>query len=112
MELKDILEELVGAEEEASQIISKSRQEADRIVHEAREKFASEREARLSEAREQAGSITETARSSGEAEAGQIQDKGRAERDRMNKRYEEKIDSVIEALVGEIAEHYARREEN
>jgi F-type H+-transporting ATPase subunit b len=111
MELKDILTELIGAEQEAERVISRARKEAERILSESRENFNSERESRLADAREQARSVTESARSSGETEANQILQKASVERERINKRYEEKVDGLIEALVREIAEQYSRQGE-
>lgn len=109
MELKEILTQLLGAEHEANRVIEESQKEASGILQSVRDDFAGEREDRLRSAHEQAKATVETARNAGAAEASQILAMGEDERKKMNLRFNEKANQVVEDLVNEIAQEYSRQ---
>ena len=51
----------------------------------------------------------ETALNSAQTEAHQIAELGKEERGRMQRRFEENIDSVINSMVSEIADNYSSK---
>ena len=104
--LQEVLAVLLGAESEAKRVVEDSKSESERFLRAAQEKFASERENQMASAREQAKGILETALNSARTEAEQIAELGREERLRMQKRFEENVDSVVESLVTETAKKY------
>lgn len=63
----------------------------------------------MASAREQAKGIMETALNSAQTEAHQIAELGKEERGRMQRRFEENIDSVINSMVSEIADNYSSK---
>ena len=79
------------------------------MLQTAQEKFASERANQMASAREQAKSIMETALSSAKTEAVQIANLGKEERARMQKRFEENVEPVIDSMVSETAESFISR---
>ncbi|WP_352402286.1 hypothetical protein [Synergistes jonesii] len=107
--LQEVLAVLLGAESEAKRIVDDSKLEAEAMLQTAQEKFASERANQMASAREQAKSIMETALSSAKTEAVQIANLGKEERARMQKRFEENVEPVIDSMVSETAESFISR---
>ena len=107
--LQEVLAVLLGAESEAKRIVEDSKSESDGFLRSAQEKFAMERTNQMASAREQAKGIMETALNSARTEAEQIAELGKEERGRMQRRFEENIDSVINSMVSEIADNYSSK---
>lgn len=107
--LQEVLAVLLGAESEAKRIVNDSKNESDNFLRSAQEKFAGERTNQMASAREQAKGIMETAHNSAQTEAHQIAELGKEERGRMQRRFEENIDSVINSMVSEIADNYSSK---
>lgn len=107
--LQEVLAVLLGAESEAKRIVDDSKNESDNFLRSAQEKFAGERASQMASAREQAKGIMDTALNSAKTEATQIADLGKEERNRMQKRFEENADPVINSMVSEIADSYTKR---
>lgn len=107
--LQEVLAVLLGAESEAKRIVDDSRNESDCFLRTAQEKFAGERTNQMASAREQAKGIMETALNSARTEADQIASLGKEERARMQRRFEENADPVIDSMVSEIAEGYTSK---
>jgi vacuolar-type H+-ATPase subunit H len=104
--LQEVLAVLLGAESEAKRIVEDSKSESDGFLRSAQEKFAMERTNQMASAREQAKGIMETALNSARTEAEQIADLGKEERIRMQKRFEENVDPVIDSMISETAERF------
>ena len=104
--LQEVLAVLLGAESEAKRIVEESKSESDGFLRSAQEKFAMERTNQMASAREQAKGIMETALNSARTEAEQIADLGKEERIRMQKRFEENVDPVIDSMISETAERF------
>ena len=104
--LQVVLAVLLGAESEAKRIVEDSKSESDGFLRSAQEKFAMERTNQMASAREQAKGIMETALNSARTEAEQIADLGKEERVRMQKRFEENVDPVIDSMISETAERF------
>lgn len=107
--LHEVLAVLLGAESEAKRIVSDSKNESDSILRSAQEKFAGERTNQMASAREQAKSVMDTALNAAKTEAQQIADLGKEERARMQRRFEENVEPVINSMVSEIAENYIKK---
>ena len=107
--LQEVLAVLLGAESEAKRIVEDSKSESDGFLRSAQEKFAMERTNQMASAREQAKGIMETALNSARTEAEQIADLGKEERIRMQKRFEENADPVIDSMISEIAERFVSK---
>jgi vacuolar-type H+-ATPase subunit H len=103
MNLREVLSTLIATEDQAKSIVEEAKRTAAVKRQEARQRFASDREARIAEAREQARTIIENARTAGEAEATQILQLGARDRSRAEDRFRERADSVVSALALEIA---------
>ena len=103
---QEVLAVLLGAESEAKRIVEDSKSESDGFLRSAQEKFAMERTNQMASAREQAKGIMETALNSARTEAEQIADLGKEERVRMQKRFEENVDPVIDSMISETAERF------
>ncbi len=104
--LHEVLAVLLGAESEAKRIGDDSKTASDALLRTAQEKFAAERANQMASAREQAKGIMETALNSAKTEAAQIASLGKEERARMQKRFEENVDAVIDSIVSETAESF------
>ena len=104
--LQEVLAVLLGVESEAKRIVEDSKSESDGFLRSAQEKFAMERTNQMASAREQAKGIMETALNSARTEAEQIADLGKEERVRMQKRFEENVDPVIDSMISETAERF------
>ena len=104
--MQEVLAVLLGAESEAKRIVEDSKSESDGFLRSAQEKFAMERTNQMASAREQAKGIMETALNSARTEAEQIADLGKEERVRMQKRFEENVDPVIDSMISETAERF------
>ena len=104
--LHEVLAVLPGAESEAKRIVDDSKNESESLLRTAQEKFAAERANQMASAREQAKGIMETALNSAKTEAAQIASLGKEERARMQKRFEENVDAVIDSIVSETAESF------
>ena len=104
--LQEVLAVLLGAESEAKRIVEDSKSESDGFLRSAQEKFAMERTNQMASAREQAKGIMETALNSARTEAELIADLGKEERIRMQKRFEENVDPVIDSMISETAERF------
>ncbi|MDO5116161.1 MAG: hypothetical protein Q4D58_08710 [Synergistaceae bacterium] len=104
--LQEVLAVLLGAESEAKRIVDDSKSDAESLLRSAQEKFAAERASQMESAREQAKGIMETALNSAKTEAAQIAGLGKEERARMQKRFEENVEPVIDSMVSETAEGF------
>ena len=107
--LQEVLAVLLGAESEAKRIVDDSKNESEGFLRSAQEKFSMERANQMASAREQAKGIMETALNSAWTEAEQIADLGKEERIRMQKRFEENADPVIDSMISEIAERFVSK---
>ena len=107
--LHEVLAVLLGAEAEATRIVEDSKAEAEAMLQTARDKFSSERTDNMASAREQAKNIMETALNSAKTEAAQIAGIGKEERARMQKRFDENVEPVIDAIVSETAKGFISR---
>ena len=107
--LQEVLAVLLGAESEAKRIVDDSKNESEGFLRGAQEKFSMERANQMASAREQAKGIMETALNSARTEAEQIADLGKEERIRMQKRFEENADPVIDSMISEIAEKFVSK---
>lgn len=104
--LHEVLAVLLGAESEARRIVNDSKDEAETLLHSTQEKFNVERANRMAAAHEQAKDIMETALNSARTEAEQIGALGNEERARMQRRFEENVEPVVDAMVSETAESF------
>lgn len=104
--LQEVLAVLLGAESEAKRIVGDSKNEAEEMLQTAQEKFTSERTNRMAAARGQARDVMEAALNSAKTESEQIINLGREERERMQKRFAENADTVVDSIVSEIAEGF------
>lgn len=104
--LHEVLAVLLGAESEAKRIVDDSKNKSKTLLRTAQEEFAAERANQMASAREQAKGIMETALNSAKTEAAQIASLGKEERARMQKRFEENVDAVIDSIVSETAESF------
>lgn len=104
--LQEALAVLLGAESEAKRVVEDSKTESEGFLRAAQEKFTGERANQMASAREQAKGIMENALNSAKTEAEQIADLGKEERKRMQRRFEENVDSVIDSIVAKVAKDY------
>lgn len=104
--LNEVLAVLLGAESEAKRIVSDSKRESENLLRSAQDKFATERINQMANAREQAKGIMETARSSASTEAKQIYEMSKEESSRIQRRFEENSEPIINFIASEIAEKY------
>lgn len=107
--LQEALVVLLGAESEGAREVQDARAEAEAMTRNAREKLERERERRLEAARKKALAVLEGARSAAEEEARQITETGKAERERMERRFREVTADVVEALVRENVENLLKK---
>jgi len=101
--LQEALAVLLGAESEAKRVVEEAKNEGESYLRSAQDKFAARRAHEMESAREQAKSIMDTSLSAARTEADQIFSIGKDERARMQRRYEENVDAVIDSMVSEIA---------
>ena len=99
--LQEVLAVLLGAESEAQRIVEDAKNSSTGVMKTTQDVFTPERENRMAAVREQAKSIMANALTAAQTEAGQILDLGREERERMNKRFEENVDTVIASVLAE-----------
>lgn len=99
--LQEVLAVLLGAEAEAKRIVNDSKNESANFLKIEQEKFAGERMNRMASAREQAKGVMETALNAAKAEAQQISDLGKEECAKMQRRFDENVDSVLDSIVTE-----------
>lgn len=107
--LQEVLAILLGAESEAQRVVNDSKNESEAFLRTTREKFAVERANQMASAREQAKGIMDTALGSVRTESAQIADLGKEERARIQKRFDENVDPVIDSMVLEIAEGFTSK---
>lgn len=99
--LQEVLTVLLGAESEAKRIVEDAKSEALGVMKTTQGIFTPDRENRMVSAREQAKSLMANALTSAQTEAKQILDLGREERERVNRRFEENVDTVVAAVLAE-----------
>lgn len=99
--LQEVLTVLLGAESEAKRIVEDAKTESVGVIKTAQEIFIPDRESRMVSVREQAKSLMANALTSAQTEAKQILDLGREERERVNRRFEENVDTVVAAVLAE-----------
>ncbi|MDR3279148.1 MAG: hypothetical protein LBT23_01435 [Synergistaceae bacterium] len=99
--LQEVLTVLLGAESEAKRIVEDAKTESAGVVKTTQEVFIPDRESKMASAREQAKSLMANALTSAQTEAKQILDLGREERERVNRRFEENVDTVVAAVLAE-----------
>jgi F-type H+-transporting ATPase subunit b len=92
---------LLGAESEAKRIVEDAKNESAGVIKTTQEIFIPDRESRMVSIREQAKSLMANALTSAQTEAKQILDLGREERERVNRRFEENVDTVVAAVLAE-----------
>lgn len=102
--LQEVLAVLLGAESEAKRVVEESKNDCDSYLRSVQEKFAARRASEMESAREQAKSVLDTALNAAKTEAEQISALSKDERDRMQRRYDENADAVIDSMVSEIVE--------
>jgi vacuolar-type H+-ATPase subunit H len=107
--LQEVLAVLLGAESEAKRIVDDSKNESEKFIQSSEDKFAKDRTNQIASARSQAKEVMETALNAAKTEAVQIAELGKEERKRMQKRYEENIGPLVEAMATEIAEGYKKK---
>ena len=105
--LQEVLAVLLGAESEAKRIVGDSKNKAESMLQTAQEKFASERTSRM--AAGQAKDLMEAALNSAKTESEQIVNLGKEERERMQKRFAENADTVIDSIVSEIVDGFVSK---
>ncbi|MDR1966200.1 MAG: hypothetical protein LBQ36_05780 [Synergistaceae bacterium] len=99
--LQEVLTVLLGAESEAKRIVADAKGESAGVITTTQEIFIPDRESKMASAREQAKSLMANALTSAQTEAKQILDLGKEERDRVNKRFDENVDTVVAAVLAE-----------
>ncbi|MDR3076996.1 MAG: hypothetical protein LBU26_06810 [Synergistaceae bacterium] len=99
--LQEVLTVLLGAESEARRIVEDAKTESVGVIKTTQEIFIPDRESRMVSVREQAKSLMANALTSAQTEAKQILDLGREERERVNRRFEENVDTVVAAVLAE-----------
>jgi F-type H+-transporting ATPase subunit b len=99
--LQEVLTVLLGAEGEARRIVEDAKTESVGVIKTTQEIFIPDRESKMVSAREQAKSLMANALLSAQTEAKQILDLGREERERVNKRFEENVDTVVASVLAE-----------
>ncbi|MDR1884664.1 MAG: hypothetical protein LBQ56_00205 [Synergistaceae bacterium] len=99
--LQEVLAVLLGAESEAKRIVEDAKVELTNVIKTTQDIFIPDREVKMSSAREQAKSVLANAMASADAEAKLIADRGRDERERVAKRFEENVDSVVASVLAE-----------
>ncbi|MDR3165655.1 MAG: hypothetical protein LBU13_08760 [Synergistaceae bacterium] len=99
--LQEVLTVLLGAESEAKRIVEDAKNDSLGVIKTTQEIFLPDRESRMASTREQAKGLLENALLSAQTEAKQILDLGREERERVLKRFEENVDTVIAAVLAE-----------
>jgi F-type H+-transporting ATPase subunit b len=99
--LQEVLTVLLGAESEARRIVEDAKTESVGVIKTTQEIFIPDRESKMVSAREQAKSLMANALLSAQTEAKQILDLGREERERVNKRFEENVDTVVASVLAE-----------
>lgn len=104
--LQEVLAILLGAEAEAERVVNDAENDSEALLRTTREKFAAERINQMESAREQAKGIMNSALSSVKTESVQIADLGKEERERMQQRFEENVDPIIDSMVLEIADRF------
>jgi vacuolar-type H+-ATPase subunit H len=102
--LQEALVVLLGAESEGIREVQEARAQAETLLKETRERMAREAETRLQAARKKAGTILENARAAADEEARSITEQGKSERERMERRFREIAEGVVDSLVQETAE--------
>lgn len=107
--LQEVLAVLLGAESEAKRIVSDSKHEAGNYMKSTQEKFYMERQNQMESAREHAKTIMETSLNAAKTESDQIADMGKEERERIKQRFDESVDTVVNLMADEIAEHYINK---
>jgi F-type H+-transporting ATPase subunit b len=99
--LQEVLTVLLGAESEARRIVEDAKTESVGVIKTTQEIFIPDRESKMVSTREQAKSLMANALLSAQTEAKQILDLGREERERVNKRFEENVDTVVASVLAE-----------
>ncbi|MDR0764275.1 MAG: hypothetical protein LBE65_01620 [Synergistaceae bacterium] len=99
--LQEVLTILLGAESEGRRIVEDAKSESMSIIKNTQEIFLPDRESRMASTRERARGLMENAVLSAQAEAKQIIDLGREERERVLKRFDENVDTVVAAVLAE-----------
>jgi F-type H+-transporting ATPase subunit b len=102
--LQEVLTVLLGAESEGKRIVEDAKNDSVGIIKTTQEIFLPDRESRMASTREQAKGLMENALLSAQTEAKQILDLGREERERVLKRFDENVDTVIAAVLAETAD--------
>jgi V/A-type H+-transporting ATPase subunit G/H/F-type H+-transporting ATPase subunit b len=102
--LQEALVVLLGAESEGVREVQEARTQAEALLKETRERMAREAEVRLQAARKKAGTILENARAAADEDARSITEQGKSERERMERRFREIAEGVVDSLVQETAE--------
>jgi F-type H+-transporting ATPase subunit b len=99
--LQEVLTVLLGAESEAQRLVEDAKNDSMSVIKSTQEIFFPDRESRMASTREQAKGFMENALLSAQTEAKQILDLGREERERVLKRFNENVDTVIAAVLAE-----------
>ena len=107
--LQEALAVLLGAESEGVREVQEARIEAETMGKNALEKMGIERERRLEAARGKALLLLDGARAAADEEALACSELGRAERERMERRFREVAGDVVDALVRESVENLLKK---
>jgi F-type H+-transporting ATPase subunit b len=99
--LQEVLTVLLGAEGEARRIVEDAKAESLGVIKTTQEIFIPDRESKMVAAREQAKGLMANALTSAQTEAKQILDLGREERERVARRFDENVDTVVAAVLAE-----------
>ena len=99
--LQEVLTVLLGTESEATRIVEDAKSQSAGVMKVTQDSFGPNRKSKMAAAREQAKSIMANALSAAQTEAKQILDLGKEERERVNKRFEENIDTVVANVLAE-----------
>ncbi len=99
--LQEVLTVLLGAESEATRIVEDAKSQSTNVMKITQDSFDTNRKNRMAASREQAKSIMANALAAAQTEAKQVLDLGREERDRVNKRFEENVDTVVANVLAE-----------
>jgi F-type H+-transporting ATPase subunit b len=99
--LQEVLTVLLGAESEARRIVEDAKAESVGVIKTTQEIFIPDRESKMISVREQAKNLIANALLSAQTEAKQILDLGHEERERVNRRFEENVDTVVASVLAE-----------
>jgi vacuolar-type H+-ATPase subunit H len=107
MNLSEVLDVLLKAEDEALEVRGSAEQEAKALLQKARDKFSRDQESRLNAAREETRAQVESSRQAAEMDALHIAELAQKSRDRMQEHFESNVPALIARMAEDTAVRYA-----